>query len=191
MRSWSNICRKKSNALADAGRGLVVPTSSVKEYLGRYKISAGVSLLGFLIGASPFLQLEAGALVAGVLVVGALVAVLVARVLVGGVLVGRILVVEMSSTAGEVTELAFLPLSLLSPHSMTIPSHYFNRRNRNRSRRSKTRRNRVKRPNPKRRQANRNKHSGNGTGLQDISSNKPPSLWCLRRQVSSFRKRGR
>jgi len=39
MRSWSNICRKKSNVLAVAGRGFVGPTSSVKGCLGQYEIT--------------------------------------------------------------------------------------------------------------------------------------------------------
>jgi len=98
MRSWSNICRKKSNGLAVSGRDFVGPTSSVKGYLGQYTITVGVSLLGNLIGADPFFLL--------------LVAVLV---------------VEMSSTAGEVAELSGspCPLSLwLVPYVSLFPSLY-------------------------------------------------------------------
>ena len=50
MRSWSNICRKKSNAVAEVGGGVVGPTSSVKGCMEPKSIAVGVSLLGNLYG---------------------------------------------------------------------------------------------------------------------------------------------
>ena len=51
MKSWSNIYMKKSNAVVEAGRSFVGPTSSVKGCLAPNMITVGVFLLDSLYGS--------------------------------------------------------------------------------------------------------------------------------------------